>query len=156
MIIIAHRGNLYGPDPRENSPSAIQTALNKGFYVEVDIRWQDGMPHLGHDKPQCTVPSHLYQDNELKGKIYWHAKDAAALAWAIGLQLNCFAHVNDPFVLTNYKEIWTCDPNLRSELKLPNKIILVSLNPVTFEGEKPYAICTDHPCRMKDHLDYNY
>jgi hypothetical protein len=38
-IVIAHRGNQEGPCPQwENHPEYIQTALNAGFHVEVDVR----------------------------------------------------------------------------------------------------------------------
>jgi hypothetical protein len=38
MRIIAHRGNLDGPDPtRENSPIYVMAALAAGVDVEVDL-----------------------------------------------------------------------------------------------------------------------
>ena len=39
MILIAHRGNVSGPNPEmENNPLYIDRALEKGYDVEIDIR----------------------------------------------------------------------------------------------------------------------
>ena len=41
MKLIAHRGNIDGPNPeRENSPEYIEEALKAGYDVEVDV-WYD-------------------------------------------------------------------------------------------------------------------
>jgi hypothetical protein len=38
MILIAHRGNLNGPNKEsENMPDYINIAIEKGFYVEIDV-----------------------------------------------------------------------------------------------------------------------
>ena len=40
MIYISHRGNVDGPvKDKENNIDHIQKALNKGFEVEVDVRF---------------------------------------------------------------------------------------------------------------------
>jgi hypothetical protein len=50
MIIISHRGNLYGPDKEnENKPDQIQKVLNLGYYVEIDVWFIDEKLYLGHD-----------------------------------------------------------------------------------------------------------
>ena len=42
MILISHRGNIDGPNPKlENSPEYIQLAMEKGFDVEVDVWYKD-------------------------------------------------------------------------------------------------------------------
>ena len=39
MKLIAHRGNLSGPDrERENTTDTIRKALEEGFDVELDVR----------------------------------------------------------------------------------------------------------------------
>ena len=56
MIIIAHRGNVDGPNPeRENSPDYIDEALSMGYDVEIDLRSKDKQLFLGHDKPQYPL-----------------------------------------------------------------------------------------------------
>jgi hypothetical protein len=38
MILIAHRGNLNGPNPEhENKPEYLLNAINKGYNVETDL-----------------------------------------------------------------------------------------------------------------------
>lgn len=51
MIVLAHRGNLEGPDPqRENSLSTVAAAFSCGFGVETDLRFsQDGTAYISHD-----------------------------------------------------------------------------------------------------------
>ena len=41
MKLIAHRGNVNGPDPlTENTPEKIESAITAGYDVEIDI-WYD-------------------------------------------------------------------------------------------------------------------
>jgi len=50
MILISHRGNVSGPNPKmENSPLFIQSALEQGFNVEIDVWYKDKKFYLGHD-----------------------------------------------------------------------------------------------------------
>lgn len=51
FIVIAHRGNISGPDPeQENKPEYLQAALDKGYDVEVDVwgSYQDNVWWAGH------------------------------------------------------------------------------------------------------------
>ena len=42
MILISHRGNLFGADKeRENSPKIIESAIGQGFDVEIDVWHHD-------------------------------------------------------------------------------------------------------------------
>ena len=57
MKLIAHRGNIQGPDPTtENKPEQIEACLDAGYDVEIDL-WYDeeGTLWLGHDQPQYQV-----------------------------------------------------------------------------------------------------
>lgn len=51
LIVLAHRGNLKGPDAeRENALGTVEAALSCGFGVETDLRFlEDGTPYIGHD-----------------------------------------------------------------------------------------------------------
>lgn len=52
MIIISHRGNINGPNPRmENKPEYIKKALDENFMVEIDVWFYQGELWLGHDEP---------------------------------------------------------------------------------------------------------
>jgi len=59
MIVLAHRGNLHGPDPEhENSPDSIAAAISRGFGIETDVRRApDGGFYISHDPIQPT-PRH--------------------------------------------------------------------------------------------------
>jgi glycerophosphoryl diester phosphodiesterase len=49
-ILIAHRGNTYGPnEDKENSPEYIDDALKAGFDVEIDLRVVNGDCWLGYE-----------------------------------------------------------------------------------------------------------
>ena len=78
MIFIAHRGNLFGPQPdKENTISYIDTALQNGFAVEVDvIDYNDkGIFTLGHDNKQEEVDvKYITQKN-----LFAHAKNYNSL-----------------------------------------------------------------------------
>src|SRR6266481_5970705 len=58
MIILAHRGNLEGPNPAaENSLAAMRRALELGSGVETDLRRApDGKFYIAHDPgPRTSV-----------------------------------------------------------------------------------------------------
>lgn len=59
MIVLAHRGNLRGPDAGgENSPESIAAAIAQGFGIETDVRCApDGGFYISHD-PARPVPQH--------------------------------------------------------------------------------------------------
>ena len=56
MILIAHRGNINGPNIMdENKPSYIEDAIDQGYDVEIDVWLLDGKYYLGHDEPSYLV-----------------------------------------------------------------------------------------------------
>jgi glycerophosphoryl diester phosphodiesterase len=81
MKIIAHRGNLKGPNPeRENSPEYLLEAVEAGYDCEVDVWYDDNNQlYLGHDNPKYKV------DHEfLNNKAFWcHAKNLEALEYML-------------------------------------------------------------------------
>lgn len=57
MKLIAHRGNIVGPNPlEENKLEYIEAAIAGGYDAEIDVRWEDHQFYLGHDGPQYYVP----------------------------------------------------------------------------------------------------
>jgi hypothetical protein len=107
MILISHRGNLTGPNPkRENSQSYVQEALDKGFYVEIDIWAIEDKLYLGHDKPQYDIDEiwlRLYRKN-----LWIHCKNINAVNYfSSKLKLfNYFWHEKDTLTLTSKNYIW--------------------------------------------------
>lgn len=139
MKFIAHRGNIYGPNPeKENNPDYILDAVSKGYDVEVDVWYNDGAFSLGHDAPQYKVDSSF-----LYNSSFWcHAKNLEALQKMIRLNIHCFWHQEDDFTVTTQGYIWT----------YPGKKIginSISVMPEwasysTEELHTTYGICTDY------------
>ncbi len=105
MYLIAHRGNLNGPNPKEeNKPEYILAALDKGYHVEVDV-WLtsfDGL-YLGHDCPLHAIEVGFLQND----KLWCHAKNLAALSLMMEKNIQCFWHESDDYTLTSSGFIWT-------------------------------------------------
>ena len=109
MTLIAHRGNISGPNPEmENNPLYIDRALEKGYDVEVDIRGSFYTKfYLGHDEQQYMVsPEWLF---ERAGKLWLHAKDIQALHSLTqqASNFNVFWHQEDFYTITTKGFIWT-------------------------------------------------
>ena len=76
MYLISHRGNLNGiQKDMENEPEYISNAINKGFDVEVDVRFEKNKFFLGHDFSQFEINKEFL----LNKKIWCHAKTSEAL-----------------------------------------------------------------------------
>ena len=107
MILIAHRGNIDGPDSkRENSPEYIKDALNRGFDVEIDVWYHNNRWYLGHDKPQYEV---CVQWLKKEARLWVHCKDYKTLDKIMELRphaINFFYHTNENYVLTSQGFIW--------------------------------------------------
>jgi hypothetical protein len=107
MILIAHRGNINGPmESCENEPTYIDTAIKKGFDVEVDVWYIDGQLYLGHDKPQYGIDFRWFRDRLTK--LWVHCKNIEAILFFKDNQypFNYFWHENDTITLTSLNHIW--------------------------------------------------
>ena len=103
MILISHRGNIEGPNPKmENHPIYINEAMNIGFDVEVDVRSLSGVCYLGHDTAQYEVEWNYLSDS----KLWCHAKNIEALEIMLDLGIHCFWHQEDVVTLTSRNFIW--------------------------------------------------
>ena len=61
MKLIAHRGNLNGPNTKlENSPEYILNALNKIFDCEIDVRYINKKLFLGNDTSDYEIDIFFY------------------------------------------------------------------------------------------------
>lgn len=148
-LIIAHRGNLNGPNPNaENHPDYIAASLRTGFGVEIDV-WGNYHPDndtnhvwLGHDEPQYKVPLKFIT----KPGLFVHCKNVEALWWCKTLGVrHYFFHHKDDCTLTSSGYIWTYP---RKDISLNEDSI-----PVVFTKENMiwpydqlincYGICTD-------------
>lgn len=107
MRYISHRGNLSGVKSGiENTLESINLALVRGYDVEIDLWFIDGMYYLGHDSPECMIYKGFILEN---AKSLWcHAKDIPTLNELLNYpSINCFFHQKDDCVLTSHNYIWT-------------------------------------------------
>lgn len=136
--IISHRGNLDGPKlDCENNPTYIQSALDLGFDVEIDIWYLDNQFFLGHDSPTYLVDySWLKQRSN---KLWCHVKNFNAIVeLSKDSDINYFWHENDKMTLTSKGIPWCYPDNFISNgitVCLGSKI----------KNIKVFGICTDQP-----------
>lgn len=139
MILISHRGNINGPNPKmENKPNYIDLAIDLGYDVEVDVWALDGTLRLGHDYGQQKIP--IYFLMHRAKKLWVHCKNHEAFEMLSKYQtLNIFWHQTDDFILTSKGYIW-CHPDINP---LKNSVaVLPTLE--TPNLDQCYAICSDN------------
>jgi hypothetical protein len=143
MIYIAHRGNINGPNPKEeNHPDYILKAVRAGFQVEVDVWFEDGNYILGHDEPQYQVHKSFLNNS----KFWCHAKNIPALHQMRdkGNLINCFFHDVDACVLTSQGWIWTYP----GQLVLSSRAIAVMPERVPeWDWKSAGGVCSDYPLK---------
>jgi len=141
MIIISHRGNLSGPDwKNENSPRQIKKALKEKFDVEIDIWLIKNKWFLGHDKPAYQVPKKFLENP----RLWCHAKNRNALTGMIAnKKVHCFWHEKDLYTITSKNIIW-----VYPRQKTCKNSVLVSKGPRLAEG-RMLGVCTDFPFRYR-------
>jgi hypothetical protein len=150
MIFIAHRGNIKGSlSGRENQPSYIEEALNKGYDVEVDV-WYYGNGEdeflLGHDAPDYPIQKSFLMRNH----IWCHAKNVFTLEKLLELNAHCFFHDFDDCVLTSRNKIWVYPGK-----KLVKGCVAVLPENANYEIKdlkNCLAICTDNVEKYKEIL----
>ncbi len=109
MKLIAHRGNINGKlESWENEPTYIDLAIKKGYDVEVDVWYKDGILWLGHDKPDYGVDLRWFIDRI--SKLWIHCKNIEALNFFHSnfenYPFNYFWHEEDTLTLTSFNYIW--------------------------------------------------
>lgn len=156
MIYISHRGNINGKNPEmENHPDYIQTALNKGYDVEIDVWVKDDIIYLGHDKPEYKIDLKWFFDRV--NKVWIHCKNKEALMLFNNLiqyrneslQHNYFWHQNDDYTLTSKNYIWTY-PN-KKIIGNYSIAVLPELHP-DWDISKAIGICSDFIEKYKNKL----
>jgi hypothetical protein len=149
--LIAHRGNLNGPDPsRENHPYYIEQAIEKGYDVEIDLRMYNGILHLGHDESQYDIDLSFLMKHQ--GKLWVHCKDNEAFHFVNKYtRLNYFWHDTDDYTMTSYGFVWAYPgkPPVgdRCVMVMPERHWTVA-EMVKF---KTYSICSDYVEQIKNY-----
>tara|TARA_Y100000816_G_scaffold246155_1_gene194394 strand:+ start:645 stop:1094 length:450 start_codon:yes stop_codon:yes gene_type:complete len=141
MQIIAHRGNLNGPNHKmENNPKYILNAISKNYHVELDLWYINNILYLGHDKPQYNIDIEFILN--IKKSIYCHCKNIDTLVFLLNNypEIECFFHDKDECVLTSKNKIWNYPGS-----KLTDKSICVMPENSNQIPENCFGICTDYP-----------
>lgn len=148
MKIIAHRGNLRGPDPLlENNPLTILKAISHGYDVEIDLWHRDGELYLGHDEPVHNISwSWLF---DISDNSWVHCKNLEALQKlsVADIEFNYFWHQNDDYTLTSNGTIWTYPGRITA----PGSVCIL-----TDRNQMPdlhcLGVCTDWPIEVEERL----
>lgn len=142
MILISHRGNIDGPNPKqENRPSYITSALQRGYDCEVDFWFVNNKFVLGHDEPQYEIPFEFI--TTYYRKLWIHCKNYEALSKLLeidrgGVYFNYFWHDTDDVIITSQGYMWS---NIGVEIK--NSIaVLPEINKDNIEGR--LGVCSDY------------
>lgn len=147
MQVISHRGLIEG-EGEENSPYFIDAAINRGFYVEIDIRFIKGSFWLGHDTPDYRI--NLGWLERRKDFLLLHCKNIEAAQEIAGLTFHFFCHSNEPYVLTSRNLLWVHDISL----SLDESCIIPLISKKDIENfdfsRKIRGICTDYPIYLDE------
>jgi len=139
MIYISHRGNTSEINRElENSPDYINEALEKNFYVEIDLWVIEDKLYLGHDGPEYLIDQ-SYLNNKY---FYVHCKNKEALVYMNFSKLDCeyFWHQEDYYTLTSKNKIWV--HGMHEEI--PDSICVVLDKNTNKNLSICYGICSDY------------
>ena len=146
MKLIAHRGNLNGPNPdKENHPDYINKAIGSGYNVEIDVWFINDKWYLGHDNPTYEIKYNFLFDS----RFWLHAKNGEAFYKLFkdkNYNFNVFWHTTEDWILTSKGYIWTY-PNK----KLYSESVCV-LPELGYDGDlkECYGICSDFIIKYSD------
>ena len=147
MKLIAHKGNVNGPDPStENTPEQIDWCIEKGYDVEVDIRYNPETDkfYLGHDGPDSVVNWWWLAGRQ--ENLWIHCKDLTTLHEFVTNTggYNYFWHQGDDYTLTSKGQIWASPGKPYKE-----DTVMVIENPEDVKEYDCYAICSDYVGKLK-------
>lgn len=150
MKLIAHRGNINGPDiSNENNPKYIENAIIQGFNVEIDLRYIDSKLYLGHDSPDYEIEWTWLE--QYKENLWIHCKNLRALYNFSSKTngYNYFWHQDDKYTLTSTNKIWVY-PGLDYKNHPDNSIIVMPEwytiidELVKLKSYNCYGVCSDY------------
>ena len=135
MFYISHRGNINGPNKKEeNKPEYINAAIQNGYDVEIDVRFKNSQFYLGHDFAEYKVDESFL----LNKKIWCHAKTNNALLALHKINAHYFWHQEDDYTITSKGYIWTYPGK---QLLLNSICVLPEI--ASYKNLKCAGICSD-------------
>ena len=136
MILISHRGNIYGPKSSlENTEGYIEKARQK-YFVEIDVWKIKDSWWLGHDGPEQKTSEEFISQ---KGLLL-HAKNLDAFKTMLDLELHCFWHQEDFYTLTSRGLIISYPGYAAGSNVICMKPELLSMDTIV----DCYAVCSDY------------
>lgn len=143
MIVISHRGNLNGPNPKqENKLSYIKEAIDLGFHCEIDLWVENDKYYLGHDMPQYLVSVHDLIP--MVNNLWIHCKNVEAMVKLTYTGFHYFWHEEDKYTLTSNGYIWAYPG---SAMHIPSRSIAVMPEKTNIDISNFTGVCTDYPYR---------
>tara|TARA_B100000963_G_C22606451_1_gene662745 strand:- start:1665 stop:2126 length:462 start_codon:yes stop_codon:yes gene_type:complete len=146
-FLIAHRGNINGPDKEnENSYYSINFALKMGFEVEIDLRFYNSKLYIGHDIAQNELD---FKKISNISKVWFHCKDIESIEIIRKKNIKkFFYHETDKIALTSNGYFWTYPGR-----KITNNSIIVMPEKANY-GKNDFhycaGICSDFISRYKN------
>lgn len=152
MKLIAHRGNIDGPNPsKENHPEYIESAIIDGYDVEIDLIYDKITETLwlGHDEPTYQVTS-LWLEKRCSN-LWIHCKSLNTLhEMSVNTSgYNYFWHQEDDYTLTSKNFIWAYPGKLYTSNTV---IVMPEWNNIVYDNLKDvscYGICSDYVGMLK-------
>ena len=149
MKLIAHKGNVNGPNPStENTPQQIEWCIENGYDVEIDVRYnvEKDKFYLGHDESKYEI-NWWWLAGKLE-HLWIHCKDLTTLHEFTSNTsgYNYFWHQGDDYTLTSKGHIWAYPGKAYTK----NTVVVVPENDVLEDvtGEC-YGICSAYVGRMR-------
>jgi hypothetical protein len=145
MILISHRGNVEGKNPKlENNPDYILSALSKGYDCEADVWFVNDQFYLCHDY-NLDFKYKINISFLKKKKIWFHAKNIEAMLELQKYKCFYFWHETDQIALTSNGYLWTFPGK-----KLTKKSICVLPEITNTTDFYCAGICSDVIYKYKD------
>lgn len=152
MYLIAHRGNIFGPNSgRENTENYILECLELGYDCEIDVWVKDDQIFLGHDGPAELTSIEFILEH--KDRLWIHCKNFAALERFVNDNcFNCFFHDKDDYTITSKGIVWG---NIDSKC-ISNMICVMPekyKHKFVYPEQKCIGVCSDYIHKYKSTID---
>ena len=147
MKLIAHKGNINGPNPAiENNPEQIDVCITAGYDVEIDLWWdaEERKLWLGHSERQYEITWWWLAGRS--NHLWIHCKDFPTLhEFTTNTSgYNYFWHQGDDYTLTSKRHIWSSPGKPYNE-----NTVIVEEDPLALHDYNCYGICSDYVGRMR-------
>ena len=147
MKLIAHKGNVNGPNPStENTPQQIEWCIENGYDIEIDVRYnvEKDKFYLGHDESKYEI-NWWWLAGKLE-HLWIHCKDLTTLHEFTSNTsgYNYFWHQGDDYTLTSKGQIWASSGKPYKE-----DTVIVVENPEDVKEYDCYGICSDYVGKIR-------